>query len=407
MCVFAYNVSRSEATGYTPYFLMFGRDAVCPLDLMLKAPSDEVNCSVDDFVTTLQQRFGQAFDTVLQQQKTRTERMKQAYDANVTLRRFSVNQFVWYYYPRTPVGRTPKWQRFYTGPYRVEKVLNDVNYVIRRSSRTKAIVAHADKLKLYYGPLPACWARIEDRRQAERHLADRAEGPSSSIRRIVSDTGPVPRASGAARPAEMSLRSGTDDSDLDLGLPPDINLLSPFHRSLSDVSSGQDVDATVPALSVPQVSTPKYDEVRNVLLESEEVGAPLTGANIVPIASGSAAVQFAPADSTSDEEVEEVPAPMLPGNLTTDEIVTLVADHPDLSWGDINAVLVSRQVSGTVTPAQLDCLQMVIQTSIATEMSLYGRVVQTAQPFLAGDPTGTMGLLAGFQVLDRASRRPI
>jgi hypothetical protein len=70
--------------------------------------------------------------------------MKQAYDANVTFRRFSVNQFVWYYYPTTPVGRTPKWQRFYTGPCRVEKVLNDVNYVIRRSPRTKAIVAHVD-----------------------------------------------------------------------------------------------------------------------------------------------------------------------------------------------------------------------------------------------------------------------
>jgi hypothetical protein len=249
--------------------------------------------------------------------------------------------------------------------------------------------------------------RIEDRRQAERHLADRAEGPSSSVRRIVSDAGPVPRASGAARPAGMSSRSGTDDSDLDLGLPPDINLLSPFHRSLSDVSSGQDVDATVSALSVPQVSPLKYDDVVSVLLESEEVGAPPTGAITVPIASGSAAVQFAPADSTSDEEVEEVPAPMLPGNLTTDEIVTFVADHPDLSWRDINAVLVSRQVSGTVTPAQLDCLRMVIQTSIATEMSLYGRVVQTAQPFLAADPTGTMGLLAGFQVLDRASRRPV
>jgi hypothetical protein len=80
---------------------------------------------------------------------------------------------------------------------------------------------------------------------------------------------------------------------------------------------------------------------------------------------------------------------MLPGNLTTDVIVTFVADHPDLSWRDINAVLVRRQVSGTVTPAQLDCVRMVIQTNIATEMS-NGRVVQTAQPFLATNPTGTV-----------------
>ena len=137
---------------------MFGREAICPLDLMLKAPCEEVHRSVGDFVGTLRRRFEQAFGCVLQQQKVQTERMKQAYDANVTVRRFAVNQLVWYYYPRTPVGRTPKWQRFYTGPYRVEKILNDVNYVIRRSLRAKAVIAHADKLKLYNGPLPSCWA---------------------------------------------------------------------------------------------------------------------------------------------------------------------------------------------------------------------------------------------------------
>ena len=87
---------------------MFGREAICPLDLMLHTPTHEVTRSVPDFVDALQQRFERAFDCVLRQQKTRTERMKNAYDANVSVRRFGVNQFVWYYYPRTPSGRTPK-----------------------------------------------------------------------------------------------------------------------------------------------------------------------------------------------------------------------------------------------------------------------------------------------------------
>ena len=103
MCIFAYNVSRSEATGYTPYYLMFGREAICPLDIMLKTPNGDAHSNMTDFVSALQQRFGEAFDCGLRQQKTRTERMKQAYDAKVTVRRFSVNQFVWYY-PMTPVG---------------------------------------------------------------------------------------------------------------------------------------------------------------------------------------------------------------------------------------------------------------------------------------------------------------
>jgi hypothetical protein len=91
MCVFAYNISRSEATGYTPYSLMFGREAICPLDIMLNTPTEDIYRSVDGFVVALKERFKQAFESGLRQQKTRTERMKQAYDANVTSRRFSVD----------------------------------------------------------------------------------------------------------------------------------------------------------------------------------------------------------------------------------------------------------------------------------------------------------------------------
>jgi hypothetical protein len=92
--------------------------------------------------------------------------------------------------------------------------------------------------------------RPADQRQAERQSAEWAEGTSSSFRRIVAEEA-KPGPSVSVRPAGMSSGPGTDESDLDLGLPPDI-FLSPFHRSPSDVSSGQDVDARVSALSVPQ-----------------------------------------------------------------------------------------------------------------------------------------------------------
>jgi hypothetical protein len=86
--------------------------------------------------------------------------MKRAYDANVTKRSFTVGQFVWYYYPRTPIGHAVKWQRFYAGPYRVERVINDVNYVIRRTPRARPITVHVDKLKLFYGADPPEWGEV-------------------------------------------------------------------------------------------------------------------------------------------------------------------------------------------------------------------------------------------------------
>lgn len=81
------------------------------------------------------------------------------------------------------------------------------------------------------------------------------------------------------------------------------------------------------------------------------------------------------ADSTSDERADEVPAPILPGILTIGEVMAFLDDYPDLSMRDINAVLVGRQVSETVTAAQLYCLRVVIQTGIAIELSLYSQVV--------------------------------
>jgi hypothetical protein len=83
----------------------------------------------------------------------------------------------------------------------------------------------------------------------------------------------------------MSSSSGTDESDLGLGQPPDTNLLlSPFHRSTLDVSSGQGVDATV---SVPQVLPLENYDVVDALLEFEEVNDPPTDAVAFPVASGS------------------------------------------------------------------------------------------------------------------------
>ena len=93
MCAFAYNVTRSEATGFSPYFLIFGRQAMCPLDVMLDTPpSDHIFC-VTDFVEQLQSRLQRAFDCVLDVQRQRTENMKRVYDANV--KQFETGQFVY------------------------------------------------------------------------------------------------------------------------------------------------------------------------------------------------------------------------------------------------------------------------------------------------------------------------
>ena len=76
--------------------------------------------------------------------------MKQHYDRVVRPTTFEPGDLVRYYYHRKLMGRSPKWSRYYVGPYRIVKRVNDVNYVIRLNDRTRTIIVHVNKLKPYY-----------------------------------------------------------------------------------------------------------------------------------------------------------------------------------------------------------------------------------------------------------------
>jgi len=61
-----------------------------------------------------------------------------------------VGDFVYYYVPKNHYGKNRKWAMDNRGPYRVERRVNQVNYVIRRSPAAAPIIAHIDCLSRYY-----------------------------------------------------------------------------------------------------------------------------------------------------------------------------------------------------------------------------------------------------------------
>ena len=74
---------------------------------------------------------------------------------------FTVGTCVWYYSPRRYVGRSPKWQRNYFGPFLVIAVLGLVDVVIQRSARARPLVVHVDKVKPFLGDPPHSWVADE------------------------------------------------------------------------------------------------------------------------------------------------------------------------------------------------------------------------------------------------------
>lgn len=156
-CVMAYNVSKHEATLHSPYYLMHGREAICPLDILIETPHEDAPSDTNKYADLLVDRLKESFKLVRKCTRSQVERMKQHYNSRVKSKTFAVGDLVWYYYPRKYKGRTPKWMRYYVGPYKIETALNDVNFVIRKSPRSKAIIAHIDKLRTFYGTVPDCW----------------------------------------------------------------------------------------------------------------------------------------------------------------------------------------------------------------------------------------------------------
>jgi transposase InsO family protein len=154
----AYRASPHSATKVSPNKLILGRETDMPIDIVLGLPEEEREeaTSYEAFTDNLALRLESAFEMVRRNLDVAAERRKAAYDLRVKGKEFSVGQWVWYYNPRKYRGRTPKWQRLYTGPFLIVRELPPSNFVIQRTKNAQPKVVHTDKLKAWGGdPLPS------------------------------------------------------------------------------------------------------------------------------------------------------------------------------------------------------------------------------------------------------------
>jgi transposase InsO family protein len=153
----AYRAARHDSTGYSPNFLVFGRELTAPIDLVLGRPEGDVYRSTDEYVEQKLSMMEDAHALVRESLKTASARSKKYYDLGVKHRKIVSGDWVWVYSPRRYVGRSPKWQRNYSGPFLVIRLLSPVLFVVQKSRRTKELIIHGDKLKPYLGTTPMAW----------------------------------------------------------------------------------------------------------------------------------------------------------------------------------------------------------------------------------------------------------
>ena len=88
----AYNVSKHESTAHSPYFFMHGREAICPLDLLVGTPVSNApeDLNQQAYAEELVLRLKKAFQEVGKHSEGKVERLKRDYDANVNMKSFNL-----------------------------------------------------------------------------------------------------------------------------------------------------------------------------------------------------------------------------------------------------------------------------------------------------------------------------
>ncbi|UYV84664.1 K02A2.6-like, partial [Cordylochernes scorpioides] len=142
---FAYNTAKQESTGFTPFFLVHGREAETPLNVLFPKllPED------DDFIQTLGARAEEA--------RKLAHSNKHRYDAHHRNIIYQPGDLVWIFIPVRKVGYSEKLMRRYFGPYKVTRKISDVTYVVctfgnQQSHRKTKYSVHICRMKSYLNP---------------------------------------------------------------------------------------------------------------------------------------------------------------------------------------------------------------------------------------------------------------
>ena len=157
----AYNTCVHPTTGFTPFYLMFGRQARLPVDIVYGTSIPD-ETSTNEYAATLRSSLEEAYDKVRSHMGKKIERQQELYNKKVHGEPFECNDLVWLHSKVVPRGQSRKLHHPWKGPFRVLKRISDVTYRIQNEQcKRQRLVVHFDRLK-------PCNTKVRLEKQAKR-----------------------------------------------------------------------------------------------------------------------------------------------------------------------------------------------------------------------------------------------
>lgn len=159
----SFNFSIHDSTNFSPFFLMYGRDPLIPMDLVLKSRTPKYNME-DNYVAELMARLNIAFTEAKQNLRNSAEKRAIQYNKKSEEVQLKVGDLVYLYDPSTKIGESKKLTKPWKGPFRIMEQKSPVNFKIKELNKKAEHIVHVNRLKLCKGEFD------EPKRRGENYL---------------------------------------------------------------------------------------------------------------------------------------------------------------------------------------------------------------------------------------------
>lgn len=145
---FAYNTTKQDTTKFSPFMLVYAREAVQPTEanLMEKCTSEDV-CQMRERALAVR---SQAVENIQKRQAADKVR----YDSKHRHLEFKKGDQVKVFTPVRKVGRSEKLLLRWFGPYYILEKKSEVDYLVRKgpNKKSKSEVVHVSRILPYHDP---------------------------------------------------------------------------------------------------------------------------------------------------------------------------------------------------------------------------------------------------------------